>query len=607
MPANSQYHVLLDGQGYLIDLASYKKTVNEPFAPKRRAGDPGYGDLALASVWAQENWSLGFGLDHFTTGVGGQGLGGGAPIPVGYDTGSSIDPHFGDLRLGKNLLSVHNPASVTDLYGLIAYKGKLYSFRADGADVYESSDGSSWAAVHSSNSGRQAAARFNNWLVLGGVDGAAAGVLSKFDSTTWTAAWATYAANTYVRSLAPFRVFATEYLAVGLSNTSAGTSTLKQVNTSGAAVDVTTFTEPIISALIAFDGLLWIATLDDSNGSLQGALYTYDGSRLEPITTLPDNAITSFAEYSGKLYAGSKTRGKIWEVTRQGLPLLWTFPDVEGIGGTSTYAMPILALAVEDGRLHLPVVDTNGLGLYSYDGQGWANLAAGGLGQEPRGLAAFKSDLYLSNKTSAGARTHKAERKSPTTATWISSSFNAGLAATDKLFLKLQLFHAALAAGEAIAVDYEKDTSGVWTNLGTSDLDGATNKSFSFASATTAKSLRLKLTMTLTDQTKTPKVTGLLVHYLVTPDLKAEWTFDVRLEGSAQTPLVRLDNSNEPIAGPALADALWASRAKKQTLSFTDLDAEAKTVQFVHLDERVSPDTQRLGHQTRARVTLVEA
>jgi hypothetical protein len=587
--------VVLDSQGYLIDLASYRKRVNEPFAPKRRAGDPGYGDQALASVWAQENWQQGFGFDRWDPSWTNR--------KAGFKTGTNLDVHFGDLRMGRSALEVHAPVGVTELFNLLSYSTRIFATRGDGQQIYESADGTTWAV--SLSSGASAVGpmcHFNGWLIAANLLN---GRLHKFDDTTWTTDWVTLTGvGVGASALISYVINATEYLFVGQTQ-SAGASRLYQVHSGGTNVVAATFREAVISALAVQDNLLWIATQE---GTFHGALYTYDGTNVREITRLSDNAITTMHVFNNRLYGASRTRGKVWSIDRQGLEEIFTIPDFEGVGGVSTYDKPIYQLAVDDGRLFLPAFDANSHSLYAFDGVGWSNLVAGHGGDEARGIAAHKGDVYASTKRASGAHTVRIERKSPTAGIWTSAAFNAGLAATQKLWVQLSLFHVALAAGEAITIDYELDLSGTWTNLGLSDADGATSRTLNFATDTTGRHLRIRLTFALTTQTVTPKVQGLIVRYLVQPDVKAEWEFDVLLEGAAATPLIRLDNSNEPTAGPALADALWTSRGKKQVLAFTDLDTEVKSVYFTELEEKVSPGaTQRLGHQTRAQVTLVEA
>src|SRR4051794_41926412 len=55
------YHLTLNGQGYLIDLASYRKQAGEQFAGKQASGNRLYADLKDVAVWAQIDWRGGRG------------------------------------------------------------------------------------------------------------------------------------------------------------------------------------------------------------------------------------------------------------------------------------------------------------------------------------------------------------------------------------------------------------------------------------------------------------------------------------------------------------------------------------------------------------------
>jgi hypothetical protein len=378
-----------------------------------------------------------------------------------------------------------------------------------------------------------------------------------------------------------------------------------QVSSTATATTLHQTKDPAIEAIGVAFGWLWYGSVDDTAG-VRGDLFRTDGATWEQVTVLPDNAVTAFGLYRNQLYAASRTRGKVWSVTERGLAEAWTVPDVAGIGGISVYAQPIRALVVDNDRLHVPVVDAQGLGTYVYDGVGWSLPNTGGLGQEARGLAAFGGSLYLSTKSNAGARVYRVDSQHAASGTVVTGWFDAELAATDKGWIRLTLFHAALASGQSVTVDYALDGSVTWVNLGTSNSVGATSMQTSFPLATAGKRLRLRLILSTTNPSASPKVTSLLVDYLLMPDAKREWRFDVRLEGSPALPMARLDGTNEPLDGRALAATLWLSKSRKQVLALTDLDGTSATVWFRELEERPAQMSQRQGLATRGEVTLVE-
>jgi hypothetical protein len=632
----TSYHVTLDGQGYLLDLGSYRKRL----VP---AGTEG--KLSELAAWGQDDWRRGVGYGRWEPGV--------------YAEGANIDPSQGDLRVGPSLTAVHSPAGVTDLWGLIVYGASLYGFRGDGADVYATTDGTTWTNPHdSSHSGHRGSCLFNGWLLLGA---ATTGQVLKFDGTTWTNTWVTLT-GTKVASLIAWHVnfWPTPFLFAGV-NQSSGGAKLYKVDAAGGIETVGAILETEIAALAVWDGRLWIAGMTEQGSDVKGSLYVYDAAaptrspapQLRPtlrrLSDLADNAITSFVEFRGELWAGSRQRGKLWTVDERGLTERMTIPQTTGIGGSFDYSLGIRSLLVHDDRLFVPVVTGSGFGvlvgqplgpapgvsspvapgpttptpvrtpprpllapseagtgaLAAVPALGWSTPAIGAAGQEPRGAASFLGQVYLSNKRTAGASVVRVDATANTTGQLITASFDAGRPATDKVLVRVRLRHRALAANEAVQVEYQVEDSGSWTDLGSSDTDGALGKDFGGLNAS-FKRLRFRVTLTLVTTTSTPVVTALIAEYRVRPSLKAAWEFDCRLEGTAALPLITLDGTPEAKTGAELADALWATAAKSTAVTLVDLDGESKTVEVVGLEERVAELSQRTGSGTRGRVRLQE-
>jgi hypothetical protein len=348
--------------------------------------------------------------------------------------------------------------------------------------------------------------------------------------------------------------------------------------------------------------------VDDTAG-VRGELFLTDSSTFRRVAEIPDNAISSFASFRGQLLAGSRTRGVIWSIGPQGPVELFRFPDLVGIGGVSSYAFAVRSMLVDSDRLHVPILDaSNGLGLYVYDGHGWSNPVAGGLGQEPRGIAAFAGALYLSNKSTTGARVYEVSSTDhPTTATLTTPKFDAADPTGIKHWLWARLAFAPLIDGDEISIDYALDESDSFQQLGSVTTADASTATFAFEADVTSRRIRLNITITAASSTATPRLYALSLGYLTAHSLRREWAFDVLLEGSAELPLITLDQQPEPDDASALTAALWASKAKQEVLELEDLDGSSAYVLFLDLTQRVAPRSQRVAASSRGSVLLVEA
>src|SRR5437763_15732288 len=174
MPASALYHVILDGQGYLIDEQSYRRSVAPAFGPKQRQGDALYGDLAFGGAWLQDSWVPGFGY-----------LERDPAFPNRWADGNAIDTSYGDIRAGRSF-SVAGSNIAT--YAMAAYQGTLYAIAESSGHVYSSTTGASWSDTKDLNTvsavtSLRTITVYNGLLIIGAGD---SGKLFSFDGTTWS-------------------------------------------------------------------------------------------------------------------------------------------------------------------------------------------------------------------------------------------------------------------------------------------------------------------------------------------------------------------------------------------------------------------------------------
>src|SRR4030095_5313266 len=134
MPATTAYHVVLDGQGYIIDPTSYRHRPASRFAAKTRTGAPGVSDFIHGSAWAQTGWEEGV---YNASGDWDP------QHPSRARDASAVDGSFADLRLGRQMTQVF----ATGIYQVAYFHGALYGIGEAGSTLYRSTNGTTWTAA----------------------------------------------------------------------------------------------------------------------------------------------------------------------------------------------------------------------------------------------------------------------------------------------------------------------------------------------------------------------------------------------------------------------------------------------------------------------------
>lgn len=588
------YHVTLGGQGLILDLATYQKRAQPPFADKTSQGDRGYGDLFYEQVWQQASWAGGDGAGTL--------LDWDPASPDRFRAGTGLDGYTqpGSLRVGPDLASTSPPAN--NGYTVLApFRGKLYAGTGDGK-IYQLTTPATWALAHDTAKagGVTAFAVYLGKLyAANGTDG----VVASFDGTTWTATAFTSTAVSGIRAMA---VFDPNQPTLYLGNSTATQAKLRRYNGSTVSADLYLPQEPDVSALVAYGGYLWAFGADSA--SRRGGIYRGDGTTWDRRLDLAENYVSAAIVHAGRLYLGMGAGGELWEYDGSGSPTVIA-------NNLTASGDELRGLAVWQRALWVAGRSGTELRLRRYDveSKSWSepcsgssvNNAAGGT----QGLASLGSDLYAAGQKSGTAapivRASPSGAYATATRTLETLLFTAGLGSDNKVFRGVTVNHAALASSQTIQVQYRLEDSGSWTSLGTSATVGATTATFVFVTAV-GKIAALRLLLVATAGA-TPIVYEVLVRYAPQPPTKREWRFEARFEGSADQRLVTLDGTADPKTGPEIAAAVWSQKAANGPVTLLDLDGTSYSVWFLDLQEGPSERSQRLGLQTRGKIRLLEA
>jgi hypothetical protein len=594
------YHLALNGQGYLIDPASYRKQAGEQFAGKQASGNRLYADLKDVAVWAQTDWRGGRGYRRWD-----------AARPERWQAGNGLDTlGEGQLQSGPSATAIAawapSPAA-TVIRGFVTYRSGLFWATAVGGTLYlyraetEGVAPAVYSAAGPTVAGGLAAYKDAVWLGSG-----SDGKLYQFDASAGTFALATTIAG--AQGIPAMAVYVpsgtTRLLYLGVQFDAGG----QVYSWDGmTATSLITLEGATPEHLFAFDGKLYVAAADAGGN---GLLYSYDGTNWRLVATLAENWVQSGAAFGPHYYLGSGRDNRVWQFNGRDL--------VEVLGGYSPQGSRVRGLVTFGGRLFAGLAWSDGFRtvVASQDGTAWHELrpaglaAAGSSGLGVRHLGALNGTLYLAEELASGtgARLYKLGLGASYNATGTLETvrFDAGLPSVDKAWRRLTVTHGPLGAGESLAVAYRLDGAAAWTGLVSNSTAGSTTSTATFANGTTGREIELQVTLGSGGST-TLTVKSVLVEYALVPNLRREWEFDVLLEGTLAVPLPTLDGQPEPLTGTQLSAALWSTRGAKGTMSFVDLDGGTYRVYFADLRETVAKLPSHDNRQMRARVKLVEA
>lgn len=595
----SAYNCVLEGQGLILAAGGYERRLAQQFASKLGSGTTSSRDRLGDQVVTLDDWSGGDGyLRHDPDN------------PARYRSGAGIDVYSqpGAVGLGPHVATAQ-ATSYDELTVAAVYGTKLHVGAANG-DV-RSWDGSTWSTVHATAKagGIRSMAVWAGKLYYGsGTDGA----VFSWDGSSTATAFTVASSPLGVRALAVHSVNSVPLLFVA-AEFAAGCKVSTWDGTSQAAV--ATLDEPRVEAMAVLGDQLVIVGVNTSARTF--TIYTRGsatGDIVKRQVTNPTGWIVSAAVLNGALYLGDAMGGRLWK---------WDGSKLSLVRQLSTEVAPYTAelrgLVAWRGALWLTIVESGGtLGVLRFDGTAWSQPISGLTGTAPRALAVYTpvgataDRLFILTATSSASALYNTNGTYRATGTTESGVIDADLSGATKTLRFVVVSHSPLVSGQTVEVQYQTEDSSGWTSLGSSSTVGTTSATLSFPETTQAELVAFRTILTGASGSATPlTVYSVTLRYVPMPVIRREWSLDVRLEGTTERKLTRLDGTEEGLTGELISQNIWSLIGENTPLRFLDLDRQIYRVRVTDFSEVLAQGmpqirANQVGYDLRGRLRLAQ-
>ena len=183
--------------------------------------------------------------------------------------------------------------------------------------------------------------------------------------------------------------------------------------------------------------------------------------------------------------------------------------------------------------------------------------------------------------------------------------WNGGFVDIDKAFRYLTIDVDNVTADRYVDVYYEVDDETTWSLLGTATREGKTTFYFDNISPALTKygrRIRFKFDFTSDSDTETPIFKSFALHSVLRPSVKKRWNIGVKCGDN----LLSLDGHNDHQTAKFISNNLNSMRESLLPLELTDMDGNDHTVMMSELAESMVAKEQGRGRERVFILTLEE-